>query len=503
MSLQNLTEKFKSFCNSPQKIFLFALFIAACAVVCYTCFFSDIHRDTAYVYAYYTREIGNGNFYNAIVERVPMLNITLGGILAWCGMDTVTALTLIAGIFYLATCFPLRRLLERYLSPLAAAYGCLLYVSAPKLISFGCAPLLESVRIFFLISAVYLFFKTVENPGVKNAILFGVSAGFLSVSRGEGIIASAALLAGLPVFVLLFKKTQSWKKHLAATAIALICAFAAASPFWMMNYIKSGYFVPDMRLVQYGSAIKNALFNSGETAAAPAFMSPEEGNGSWKEKAVSVVSGMIRGGFEIYWLFALTGIVICFCKKRFSPDHLVLVGVTFLQCASYFLVVSSYRYYLFIIPLFMMFTITGAVFFLRLILKYLPEKWHILVLAAGIIFLSCQAAYGIKSAFSRRGKRYKDVGLWIKDYAKIHTPDRKLQIFAPSVAEVAYWSEAGHTDEYGQPLHDPETFREFDLAVVHASFPRGLEKRADLERIPNTPHQDKIWIFRVKPLVNK
>ena len=66
------------------------------------------------------------------------------------------------------------------------------------------------------------------------------------------------------------------------------------------------------------------------------------------------------------------------------------------------------------------------------------------------------------------------------------------------MSEVAYWSKAFPTDGVNGTIHNPATFTEFDLAVVHRKRSFGLEKRSDLEQIPDTPHCKNIWIFKLK-----
>ena len=112
--------------------------------------------------------------------------------------------------------------------------------------------------------------------------------------------------------------------------------------------------------------------------------------------------------------------------------------------------------------------------------------------------LAAQTADGLKRAFSSKGQDYQAAGRWIREYGKKHFPDRRLVVFAPKMTETAYWSGAVHTDGYEKTRHDPATFKEFDLAIVHRKRPLGLDKRKDLERIAGTPYSKDIWIYRVK-----
>ena len=504
MNLKNMIETIRKYCSNPGKVFSIALATALFATLCCTLFLSDIYRDTAHVYAVYAREIGNGNWQAGIVTRAPMFNITLAGLLAYCGLEAVKALTLVAGLFYLATCFPLRKLLERYVSPLAAAWGCLLYAAAPKMIRFACAPLLESTRIFFLISAVLYFLRTAEDPKWKNAILFGLSAGFLSVSRGEGLAVSAALLLGLPFFVLLFRRPANWGKQAVMWVIAMTCAFAATTPFCAMNYSKSGYFVQDARLIGITENMLVRFFGQPQKKGQAATTQPTGGFVSYsndlsEKKTISHdISSFIRGSYELYFMLALVGIVLMFRNKRWKSDYLLFAGVAILQCLIYMVTISALRYYLFMIPLFMMFTVTGADWVRQQVIKYVPGKLHILCAIGCAVLLAGQIANGVSRAFSSKGKDFQAAGKWIKEYGEKKFPDRKLIIFAPGMTETAYWSGAIHTDGYENVQHDPATFKDFDLAVVHRKRSHGMENRTDLERIPNTPHSKNIWIFKVK-----
>ena len=150
------------------------------------------------------------------------------------------------------------------------------------------------------------------------------------------------------------------------------------------------------------------------------------------------------------------------------------------------------------IPLFMMFTVTGADWVRQQVIKYVPGKLHILCAIGCAVLLAGQIANGVSRAFSSKGKDFQAAGKWIKEYGEKKFPDRKLIIFAPGMTETAYWSGAIHTDGYENVQHDPATFKDFDLAVVHRKRSHGMENRTDLERIPNTPHSKNIWIFKVK-----
>ncbi len=511
MDIKKFYGKLTAFANTPKYVFFLSLTIAALSTILYTLFLTDVYRDTTHVYAPYVRELAQGNWSEGIATQVPMLNITLAGVFAFLGLEPVKALTLVAGLFYLAACFPLRSLLERYVSPLAAAWGCVLYAGAPKMIRFACAPLLESSRIFFLIAAVLFFLRTTENPKWKNALLFGVSAGLMTVSRGEGMALSAVLLLGLPIYVGLFCRPAAWGKVLASWGIAIVCTFAIISPFCAMNYSKCGIFAPDTRIKVIIDVCRVKLFPGSvvQKAQPPRVQQEQDINQSAMkkmspaEKASHNFSSFVRGGYELYWLLAMIGAAAIIRRKQWRADYLVFLGTTLMYFTLYLVTISAYRYYLFLIPLFMVFTITGAGVLRDLAIKYLPYKVQFICVIACTALLIGQFANGINRAFSSKGKDFIKAGKWIEKYNKTHFPDRKLKLFSPMMSEVGYWSKADLTDGFTDVSHNPATFKDFDLAVVHRKRSYGMEKRSDLERIPDTPHSKNIWIFKVKKQENK
>lgn len=499
MDFNKIKEKTTAFFLDPQKVFLLALAITVFCTGCYTLFFTDIYRDTAGVYAMYARELAQGNWFAGIVTRAPMLNITLAGALGYCGMETISALTLVSGGFYIAALFPLRKLLSRYLSPLAAAYGCLLYAAAPKLINFSCAALLESSRCFFLLAAVLYFLNVCEKPGWKNSLLFGISSGFLMVSRGEGLPLGIALLSGAFIYGRLFCRTISWKRQLAACGFAILAAIVVITPFCMMNYAKAGYFVTDMRVITIAGIADSQLKAATQNTTQPAqsFTFDEEGNRSWGEKTASIFSGMWRGGYELYWVLAAVGIVLMFKRKERRSDYLLFAGVALMQIMMYFVIVSSYRYYIFMIPLFMCFTVSGANWLFTAAKKYLPGKVMILLymVCAGVIVL--QIINGTTRAFQRKSRPEQAVAKWVARYEKRNFSGSKLRLLAVNLPEVAYWSKAIYVNGYESGHHKADECRDFDLGVIKVKHLPLLRNRRDIEFLPGTPYPDKIAVFKL------
>ena len=502
--------KVEAFFTSPQKVFYLALAVGAVCTALMSSFPSNIYPDTANVYARFAREIGNFNWSEGIVARVPMFNIVLAGLLAMTGIEAVTALAIIAGIFYCATCFPLRRFLERYVSPLQAAWGCIFYITAPILIRFACAPLLESTRIFFLIAAIWLFFETMERPDWKKGMLFGLSCGFLMVSRGEGLPAGLALLGGFLPWALIFCRRISFKKQAVAWALSIAFTMLACSPFCAMNYSKTGYFVPDMRAVEIvkractekSTEKHNNKAVEAEQKKSQAQLAEEKLNADKHARFFAragvkkFTSDLLMGCYERYFVLAVLGLLVFIWQKKMKWDYLMISGMAVMHFAVYLTIVSDFRYYLFLIPLYMMFTITGAAFICNLLKKYLPTPlFAFCALYCGLTMYD-QVKEGIDCGTAHWGREYREIGKYVEQYGKEHFPGRKIRVLDRDVPEVVYWSKAFHVNGYEERDINHATAKDFDLIVCHPNACEIFDARDDIERVPNTPHPHRALIYR-------
>lgn len=526
MNLRQYYSRGRDFFADPNKVFYTALAIGTICTIIMTVFYDSILPDTANVYARSVRYIAHGNWHDGIVTRAPMFNILLAGLLAKTGLEAVSALTLVAGVFYCATCFPLRKFLERYVTQQLAAWGCVLYVSASLMMQFACSPLLESTRIFFLISAIYLFFETLERPGWKKGVLFGLSCGFLMVSRGEGLPVALALLAGFLPWGVIFCRHCGFKKQAAVWFLGVVFALLAVSPFCLMNYNKSGYFVTDMRVMELltdiGFCENNNIHKSVEVAAVepqtvgnstadtgktttvqPYTAPPAENNVNLDvQKLVNMGKDILYGAGYLYCALAVLGLLLLIRKKALRWDYLLFAGITMLHLAVYWVImVSSERYYLFMVPLFMMFTITGVDFIRQQAVKYLPGYALVICCVLCGAMLCWQVRIGIASAFYKDGKRQKKIAAFIDEYSRKHFPDRQLRV-ASSVPEVPciYWSNAYHVNGYDRILArvKPENIYDCDMIVVGKNDHAPLDARSDLERIPDAPYPEYVRIYRKK-----
>lgn len=328
------------FIRNPKKVFLLALLTGIIFSLLSIFLIHDMYRDVAGVYAYYTREIGTGNWSAGWVGRVPMLHILLSGILALTGFEAYTATIMISSAFYILTLFPLRRLLERYLSPQQAAWGCLLFIFAPKVIRFSISGVLDPERYFFLITALLFFFRLADRAKLKDGLLLGLSLAGLSVSRGEGFPVAIALLLFFPVFLLLQKKiTDSGKirKYLFAFVVSLFFLFLGILPFCMTNQYYNHAFVTDLRITEIftGSGESSAADSDGSAIMEQSNASDSDQRAAFLVHVLHTINNTFRGAYELYLSFAVLGMILLVLRKKWNWEYSLFLGLYVLHTIMY------------------------------------------------------------------------------------------------------------------------------------------------------------------------
>jgi hypothetical protein len=288
--------------------------------------------------------------------------------------------------------------------------------------------------------------------------------------------------------------------------IAIIFTTIAIIPFCALNYSKSGYFVTDARLVGTSKKFYYKIFPSAETKVEKNQSKKSANYYTFPKEKLTLshnISSLLKGAYIPYCILAIIGLFLIIRKKQWKNDYYLLFSVTFLQNFIYFATVCSSRYFLYMVPLFMMFTVTGIDFIKDFIKKHIPTKTHSIIVLLCLLVMAFEFCYGLKSAFSRDEIKYKEVGQWIKEYNKKHFPNRKIVVYAPMTIEVAYWSNGINTERYEMPKNDPKTFTGFDIAVVSSKRHYNMKNRKDLELIPNTPHNDSLYVFKLKNNISK
>jgi 4-amino-4-deoxy-L-arabinose transferase-like glycosyltransferase len=491
---------------SPRRILLLAALCGGLIILGYMVFCLDIYRDVANCYAYYAREWGRGNWLSAPISFLPPLNIFLGGCLVRLGLEAYAAIILLAGFFYVMTIFPLYDILRRFTADKTAAFGCLLYILAPKIIRSAGMGLLEATRDFFLVLALCLLFKIKDAPRKwLLALLFGGALGLLSLSRGEGIVFALLLLAFLPA-VLLYRAPRNaayfFRGPVLLSLIALGGFLLTVSPRLAENWRNTGYPVLDARSVDLLKKFPgaNSLFQDRRDALWPEKVEePFERAEAYRsygavEKLGKIRKDFIRGAYEVYFLFAVIGLVLLIRRRSWRYEYSVLILTILLILPVYFTVMSAYRYYLFTIPLLMVFTLAGMGWALELPGRIRLKGFASILL---VFMLAAQVINGMTMIFKDPVEHR--FGMWLRENRQQlpggKTPGPWL-IHAEGISEVVYWAGADKRYEFGQPMEPLSRVDGFHLLVVESQNDEILILRArkDLQKIPH-PFEDEYRLF--------
>ena len=490
--------------GSPERVFRMAVVIGTALSVLSLIFTFDIYRDAAGVYAYFARELGAGNFPGGWVGGIPMLQVALAGAFSFAGVEAFRAHIFLSCLCYVLTLFPLRGFLRQFLTPLQAAWGCVLFVTAPKLIRFSVAGLIDAGRYFFMISALYLLFRLKERLSWRDLVLFGLALAGLALSRCEELFFSLLLLAVLPVISLsrqTLPSPEAWKKRLTALLVAGLVFLAGVTPFCAMNLFRYGAFVTDTRI---GEAL-------GMVSPRPVFRHPADAAAPSAGETIAVCAGdTLRGGYEPYMAAALLGAVLVIRRRRWDRRHTLLAAIFALHTVVYFKFSYAYRYSIYLVPMLMPLTVAGICGLLELYrrcpLREEVRRWSdgALFLAAAVV-LASQVANGMAGVISRKDRGKRALAAYIRQWGERNVPGRRLRLVCTELRETTYWSGAQSVFNYETGERDLRSFRDFDLLVIPESRLPELGDRSGLSELPlpdalsRPDGKERYCLFRTKP----
>lgn len=340
----------------------------------------QIYRDVGGVYAWYAAEFGKGIWWSEPISKVPPLHIFLGGLLVRCGVEAYSSIITVSLIFMGLTLFPLYKMLKLYLPERMAALGCLFFAFAPRLLRFSGTGLLESARDFFLVAAFYLLFKS-WNRECKwhHWCLLGFSLGLLTLARGEGIVMAGAVALGL-----LIHGKEVWssgklffQKIFKPCLIAAVCALAVMAPTLYHNYVVTGYPVTDARMIGVIRIIPGIkhCFSPKETVSGedprllPHTREPKGSASSWKnsrKRLFKLPHSVSRGANEAYLVLTILGLIAMLKAREWRKEYSFLLGYCLFIPFCFIFFSVSHRYFIFYIPLLMVFTLRGMCVLLSL-----------------------------------------------------------------------------------------------------------------------------------------
>ena len=189
--------------------------------------------------------------------------------------------------------------------------------------------------------------------------------------------------------------------------------------------------------------------------------------------------------------------MILLCRKRnWKWEHTVLIGIFAVHTVIYHIVGSTYRYSLYLVPLFMPFTMAGFSLCCELPEKMKwPERMHLA--ASGLAFVllllifGIQIGNGMKCVTDRKDIWIRQVADTIVRWGKEHTPDRRVRVASFGLGEAVYWSGAYSVFNYKSGVRDIKTFRDFDLLLIPETHLAEIAGCRDLRPVP-LPKQKKI-----------
>jgi hypothetical protein len=438
----------------------------------FLCF--DVYDDIAAWYGPMTRAFIAGNWSNAFTPKVPVLNTTFAGMLGLLGLEPFRALVVVSCIFYIATIPVLYVLMKNFFSrDDYAAWCCVLYVLAPKIIRFSCTGLLNSSKNFFIICGLALILASSKKLKWHNSILMGIVLASLALSRAETIVFLPFLVLWYAYFIFRDKKVMLNKRislMIVHGLVITITFFIAAAPRFYQTYKETGIPVLDAR--QAGLPAK--LLNLKYKANNPDFH--VELKYKTRLEETKYPSGwpriwkgfecFVRGAYEPYLILALLGIFLCWKKKEDRMKYLLLFSIIVINMAVIITIVNSVRYYTISLLMLLPFTFSA----IKFLIEKLPEhKFVKPALITGFIVLTIfQVKNGAAKAIEHEYDYEYKTGKWLETNKGKYTSNKSIKI-ASSQPQYSFWANASWLKICGsrlQFIEQLEQIREADFAVL-------------------------------------
>lgn len=493
---------------TPDRIIIASILLMIFHSIYSLSFNYHIYRDVAGVYAWYARDFGNGVWHDIPISKVPPLNIFLGGLLVRCGIEAYKSVMLLSLLFMLLTIFPLRKLLSLFCTPKAAAYGCLLWVMAPKILRFAGTGLLESTRDFFLITAFYLLFKSWTSKSKwYNWLLLGAASAGLILARGEGIIMCFMLMIGLLIRPISDYKSIKllWQNIIKPLLITGIVCLAILSPALLKNYKVTGYPVTDARMIgviklipvvnTFFTPVQTEIQQEKDVRLLPHVRKNIPYSADNGKRAKRIVSNFIRGAYELYFFLALVGIIAMIKLHQWRKEYSFIIAYVILVSSTFIFFAVSHRYFIFAVPLFMVFTLKA----LEIISNFAEKhniKYLFLCLFGLIILLQPLNAWLWMCDKSDSDE------LYVKDYIAAHRKNfshipanRKLIIHADT--PLIFRSDEDRLFHYGEYVPDVKYITGFDILFVEKKKKKDVADclaRKDLRLFDDNFHSFMVFV---------
>ena len=476
------------------------IFLAHCVISLF--FTPDIYRDVAGCYAWYAREFGRGTWHDVPISFLPPLTICLAGPLVFLGVEAYAAVKALSLFFFALTLLPLYRLLELMDEKKAAPWGCLLFIAAPRLLRYSGMALLEPVRDFFLVSAICLLIKGWKKGiDLTDSLLLGASLGLMSLARGEGAVLAFFILCARCYVP---KSDRPLRTFARSVLPAVLMMAAVLLPTIAKNYSFTGYPVIDQRMnsILAHCPVVNRWFEAKKFSVEKLVESgwlriddavPQQGSAAEKanrkagkeenefsaddaagrlspplERLMLLPQKMVRGGYEFYMCVALLGLLVLIVRRKWRAEHSFLLGFCALTPLAFVFFSVSSRYFIFFIPLLMVFTLNGFAFLWEQAGRYRLRPAAILVLTG---LLAAQLFNPWSYMTRHDGGESRRLAEFIKANRKRFNPLNRSKLILHGSSEVTYYCDEARLLEYPQRPDPFETVKGFDLLVLASRKP--------------------------------
>ncbi|MDD5698066.1 MAG: hypothetical protein PHH77_05570 [Victivallaceae bacterium] len=434
--------------HSANRILTGAILLAGLISLLHILFCFDLYDDIAAWYAPMVRAFAAGDWNDAFTPAVPVLSTTMAGLLSCFGVEPFRALVVISCLFYLASIPVLYYVLKYFLKREDyAAWGCVLYVLAPKIIRFSCTGLLNPAKNFFLIAAVALILASAKRLSWRNSVFLGIVMVGLALTRAEAVIFLPFLVLWYAYFIFRDRGVELKKRlfrillhGLAMTAIF----FVGVLPRLYQSYQAVGVPVLDVRQAPYLTMV----LPLAETVCRPGFRiaaeyQTEVPSPKWKSGGARIWQGVecwTRGAYTPYLLLAILGLWRWWKKRQDQAEVWLLFSIIAINTAVLITVSNSVRYYTITLIMLLPFTFMGIKFLWDL----LPDKKPLKFAAAAVLAAAAalQILNGGRKAISHKYDYEYQTGLWLKTHRAMLRPSGARLVVAAIQPQYPFWADA-------------------------------------------------------------
>ncbi len=461
------------------KILTVSVGLALLISLAHVFFCVDVFNDIAGSYGPMAGAFGAGDWEKAFPENVPPLLPSLAGSLCMIGINTLTALIIVSSLFYILAIFPLYHFLKLYLKPEHAAFGCLLYVAAPKIIRFSCTGLPDAGRNFFLITAVWLLLSYFRKNSAMKLLSLALCLSGLVLIRAEGIIYLPLFLAW---FIVMHFRTRGTAPFISSVlallkkvAIVTVILLIITSPRMYQVYSLTGIPAIDSRQSDVISGLLD--FNLPVIQSDDAVALPEPGARTHHivvQRLIVLLECFCSGSYELYLALAISGILLLRKRNQITLEHWVAFSFVICNAGIFFVILMSERFFDINTLLLMPFTVMACL----AVYDFICSKgMRAAALSAVAVLVIAQTCVGANNVFSLKPNDRAKVGKWIMEKQSGLLQEtgktdiaRKIVILSDK-PQYAFWAEAEwakSTGKKGQELPALEVLQaqNVDIAVV-------------------------------------